>query len=67
MLFDANLSKNFLVEVVVTVVCVINRSPSTVLELKTPKERWSGHFPRLDHLKAFGYVAYGHINQKKLE
>lgn len=67
MLSNANLSKNFWGETVVTATYVINRSPSTTIGLKTPEEKWSGHPPNLENLRVFGYVAYAHINQGKLE
>lgn len=67
MMSCANLSKNFWAEAVATAVYVINRSPSTTIDLKTPMEKWSGHAPTLCHLKVFGSVAYAHINKGKLE
>ena len=35
--------------------------------MKTPEEVWSGHPPNLDRLRVFGYVAYAHIRQDKVE
>lgn len=46
---------------------LINRCPSTTIDMRTPKEVWSGHPPNLNRLKVFGCVAYAHIRQDKLE
>ena len=64
---SSNLSKHFWAEAVVTAAYLINRSPSSALEFKTPQEAWSGKPPDLSNLKVFGYPAYAHIKQGKLE
>ncbi|GJX66452.1 retrovirus-related pol polyprotein from transposon TNT 1-94 [Tanacetum coccineum] len=43
MLATASLGKSFWAEVVNTACYVINRSPSTAVELKTPMEMWTGN------------------------
>ncbi|KAH9650271.1 hypothetical protein KPL70_026312 [Citrus sinensis] len=43
MLFNANLSKHFWVEAVTTIVYLVNRSPSSTLNFRTPQEAWSGY------------------------
>lgn len=58
MLFSANLHRRFLGEAVTTVAYLINRSPSTAIDLKTPEEVWSGTTPKHDNLRVFGCVAY---------
>lgn len=45
----------FWAEVVSTTTYLINRFPSTALEIKTPKEVWSGHPPNLDRLRVLGW------------
>ncbi|KAH9681147.1 hypothetical protein KPL71_026853 [Citrus sinensis] len=67
MLLSSNLSKYFWAEAVVTAAYLINRSPSSALEFKTPQEVWSGKPPDLSNLKVFGCPAYAHIKQGKLE
>ena len=67
MLFSANLSKHFWADAVTTAASLINRSPSTALNFKTPQEAWSGKTPDLSNLRIFGSPAYAHINQGKLE
>lgn len=66
MLFEAN-SYTFWVEAVAAPTYTINRSPCTTIDLKTPKEMWSGKTPDLSNLKVFGCVAYVHTKQGKLE
>ncbi|GKB63082.1 retrotransposon protein, putative, ty1-copia subclass, partial [Tanacetum coccineum] len=46
---------------------LINRSPSTVLEKKTPMDLWSGHRANYEMLRIFGCVAYSYVNQGKLK
>ncbi|KAH9654969.1 hypothetical protein KPL70_022170 [Citrus sinensis] len=67
MLFSANLSKHFWAEAVTTAAYLINRSPSSALNFRTPQEVWSGKPPDLSNLRIFGSPAYAHINQGKLE
>src|SRR3954471_23054695 len=67
MLTSAGLKKVFWGEGVPTATYLINRCPSTALDMKTPEEVWSGHPPDLDKLRVFGCVAYAHIRQDKVE
>ena len=43
---------------------MVNRSPSSVLEDKTPHEVWTGKKLSLSHLKVFGCDAYVHPKEK---
>ncbi|GJT14077.1 retrotransposon protein, putative, ty1-copia subclass [Tanacetum coccineum] len=54
-------------EATVTAVYLINRSPSTALEKKTPMDLWSGNPAKYEMLRIFGCVAYSHVNQGKLK
>ncbi|KAH9680700.1 hypothetical protein KPL71_026653 [Citrus sinensis] len=67
MLFNANMSKHFWAEAVTTAAYLVNRSPSSALQFKTPQELWSGKPPDLSNLRIFGCLPYTHINQGKLE
>lgn len=49
MLSNANLTKVFWGMVVSKVVYIINRSPSSSLNHKTPQELWTSKPPKLDH------------------
>ena len=49
---------------------LVNKSPSSVLDHKTPQEVWAGKKPSLTHLKVFGCEAYVHVpkeNRSKLD
>ena len=45
---------------------LVNRSPSSVLEDKTPHEVWIGKKPSLSHLRVFGCDAYVHDPKEKM-
>ncbi|GKA22944.1 retrotransposon protein, putative, ty1-copia subclass, partial [Tanacetum coccineum] len=51
-------------EATVTEAYLINRSPSTSLEKKTPMDLWSGHPANYEMLRIFGCVAYSHDTLK---
>eukprot|EP00253_Pinus_taeda_P027777 PITA_27777 len=51
MLSGAELGQEFWAEVVETACYLVNRSPSSALEDKTPQEVWTGKKPSLSHLK----------------
>lgn len=67
LLFTSGLSKPFWGEALNTTVYLINRSPSTAIELKSPKEKWTGKVPNLDHIRIFGCSAYAHTRDGKLD
>jgi hypothetical protein len=49
---------------------LVNISPSSTLDDKTPQEVWTGKEPSLTHLKVFGCDAYVHVpkeNKSKLD
>eukprot|EP00253_Pinus_taeda_P001763 PITA_01763 len=60
MLSGVGLGHEFWAEVVETTCYLVNRSPSSVLEDKTPQEVWIGKKPSLSHLRVFGCDAYVH-------
>jgi hypothetical protein len=70
MLNGVGIGQEFWVEVVGTACYLVNRSPSSVLNGKTPQEVWTGKEPSLTHLKVFGCDAYVHVpkeNRSKLD
>ncbi|GJT40820.1 zinc finger, CCHC-type containing protein [Tanacetum coccineum] len=67
LLIESGLPDSFWAEVTVTAAYLINRSPSTALEKKTPMDLWSGHLANYEMLRIFGCVAYSHVNQGKLK
>jgi hypothetical protein len=70
MLNGAKLAQEFWVEAVGTTCYLVNQSPSSALDDKTPHEVWSGKKPSLRHLRVFGCDAYVHVpkeNRSKLD
>eukprot|EP00253_Pinus_taeda_P024046 PITA_24046 len=65
MLSGAGLGQEFWVEAVETACYLVNRSPSSSLEDKTPQEVWTGKKPSLSHLRVFGCDAYVHVPREK--
>jgi hypothetical protein len=67
MLSNASMRRQFWAEAASTTCYLINRSPSIAIEKKTPMEVWSGSPSDYSQLKVFGYTAYAHVNNGKLE
>ncbi|GJU38495.1 retrovirus-related pol polyprotein from transposon TNT 1-94 [Tanacetum coccineum] len=70
MLATTSLGKSFWAEAVNTACYVINRSPSTAVELKTPMEMWTGNPVNYSDLHIFGspvYVMYNSQETTKLD
>eukprot|EP00253_Pinus_taeda_P028451 PITA_28451 len=65
MLSGARLGQEFWAEAVDTACYLVNRSPSSGLENKTPREVWTGKKPSLSHLRVFGCDAYVHVPKEK--
>ncbi|GJU42209.1 retrovirus-related pol polyprotein from transposon TNT 1-94 [Tanacetum coccineum] len=67
LLIKSGLPDLFWAEAMVTTTYLINRSPSTGLEKKTPMDLWPGHSANYEMLRIFGCVAYSRVNQGKLK
>ena len=67
MLSNAGLGKEFWAEAISTGCYLVNRSPNTSIECKTPEEVWSGKPADYSNLRVFGCPAYVHVNEGKLE
>ncbi|WVZ14807.1 hypothetical protein V8G54_012373 [Vigna mungo] len=67
MLLGSRLSKAFWGEAANTAVYLINRSPSSALNFKTPMEVWSGRPANYSHLRVFGSLAFAHVRGDKLD
>ncbi|CAH9101507.1 unnamed protein product [Cuscuta europaea] len=67
MLISSGLGNYLWGEAVVTASYLINRSPSSVISFKTPREMWSRIKPNISHLRSFGCAAYAHVSQAKLQ
>ncbi|GJV12522.1 retrotransposon protein, putative, ty1-copia subclass [Tanacetum coccineum] len=55
LLIQSGLPDSFWAEATVMAAYLINRSPSTALEKKTPMDLWSGHSANYEMLRIFGY------------
>ncbi|GKC96423.1 retrovirus-related pol polyprotein from transposon TNT 1-94 [Tanacetum coccineum] len=67
LLVQSGLPKTFWAEATCTAAYLINRSPSTAIEKKTPMEMWSRHPSDYGMLRIFSCVAYPHDKLGKLE
>ena len=65
MLSGTGLGQEFWAEAVETICYLVNRSPSSALEDKTPHEVWTGKKPSLSHLRVFGCNVYVHVPKDK--
>ena len=65
MLSGTGLGQEFWAEAVETACYLVNISPSSMLEDKTPHEVWTGNKPSLSHLRVFGCDAYVHVPKEK--
>ena len=67
MLVSSRFPKLFWREAVMTAAHLVNMSPSTAINFKTPKELWTGKIPNYSTLKVFGCASYVHQFECKLE
>eukprot|EP00253_Pinus_taeda_P025635 PITA_25635 len=65
MLSGVRLGQEFWAEAVETACYLVNRSPSSALEDKTPQEVWTSKKPSLSHLRVFECDAYVHVPKEK--
>ena len=65
MLSGAGLGQEFWAEAMETACYLVNKSPSSTLEDKTPQEVWIGKKPSPSHLRIFGCDAYIHAPKEK--
>lgn len=64
---NAGLGDDFWAEAVNTACHLVNISPSTTIECKTPHEVWSGKPADYSDLKVFGCPAYYHVRERKID
>ena len=67
LLLNSCLPNVFWGESITTAADLINRSPHSALEYKTPIEMWHGRPTDYSNLKAFGCLAFVHSRQDKIE
>eukprot|EP00253_Pinus_taeda_P005200 PITA_05200 len=63
----AGLGQDFWAEVVETSCYLVNKSPSSALEDKTPQEVWNGKKCSISHLRLFGCDAYVYVPKEKIK
>jgi hypothetical protein len=57
MLNEKNLPNYFWAKAVVTIVYIMNRTPTTAIHGMTPKEKFTGKKPDVSHLRVFNIMA----------
>ncbi|KAE8721506.1 hypothetical protein F3Y22_tig00015910pilonHSYRG00092 [Hibiscus syriacus] len=62
----AGLEKSFWAEAVNTTCYLVNRTPSTIIELKTPMEMWTGKLADYSNLHIFGNTVYVMYNSQEI-
>ena len=67
MLIHSKLPMSLWVEALSTACHIVNRSPSTGINFKTPYELWYGKPANYSSLKIFGCPTYAHTKQGKLK
>ena len=61
LLVGKRLSNDYWAEVVACSVYIFNRSPTSSVQGKVPKEAWSGQKVSVSDFKVFGCIAYAHV------
>ena len=67
MLSDSGLPKSFWAEAAQTACFLVNRSPSSAIDFKTPEDVWTGKSPDYSYLKPFGCPVFIHVRDGKLD
>jgi transposase InsO family protein len=65
MLNEKNFPNYFWVEAVITVVYIMNRTPTTAIHGMTPEKKFTCKKPDVSHLKMFGCITYVRIPDEK--
>ncbi|KAL9460198.1 hypothetical protein AB3S75_003409 [Citrus x aurantiifolia] len=67
LLIHSKLPQSLWAETLMTVCYLVNRSPSSGIDFKTPVEMWSGRAANYSDLKIFSCPAFAHVKRGKLE
>lgn len=67
MLIDSQMTDEFWGDAIMVATYLTNRSPTEVLNGKTPYEKWFHRKPDLSHLRIFGSKAYDSVPKQKRE
>lgn len=64
LLIARNVSKYFWAEAVACFVYILNRSPTSTIQGKVPKEEWSEKKVIVSHFQVFGCIFFDHVPGK---
>ena len=64
LLIESGLNKRYWVEAAQWAVFIINRTPCSSINFKSPQELWSGEITNLSNIKIFGCKTFVYINEK---
>jgi hypothetical protein len=65
MLNEKNLPNYLWVEMVATIIYIINRTPTMVVHGMTPEEKFISKKPNVTHHRLFGCITYVHVPDMK--
>jgi hypothetical protein len=65
MLSEKNLPNYFWAEAIITIIYIMNRTPTTTIHGMTSEEKFTSKKPDVSHLKVFGCIAYVHVPDEK--
>ncbi len=65
MLNEKNLPNYFWAKVVVTIIYIMNRTPTAAIHGMTSEEKFTSKNPDVSHLRVFGCIAYVHVPDEK--
>lgn len=67
MLIQSRLPMSLWAETLSTACYIVNKIPSSGINLRTPIEFWTGKPANYSNMRVFGCPVYAHIKQEKLE
>jgi len=65
MLKEKNLSNYFWAKAIITIIYIMNRTPTTRVHGMTLEEKFTSNKLDVSHLKVFGCIAYVHVPDEK--
>jgi len=65
MLNEKNLPNYFWVEAIVTIIYIVNQTPTTTIHGMTLEEKFTCNKLDVSHLRVFGCIAYVHVPNEK--
>jgi hypothetical protein len=65
MLNEKNLPNYFWAKATVTIIYIMNQTPTTTIHGMTLEEKFTSKKPNVSHLSVFGCIAYVHVPNEK--